>query len=119
MRTVFEPVFALVAKACPFFDTVDAASMDLLEAGSRRILFDRGCIVFFHGDACDAAFLIAKGSPLDCLSGWGDGVVPVGVPVVAGDVESGEFSVGDLDAFLVPFGVASGPDREPRLRGGG
>ena len=46
MRTVFEPMFALVAKACPFFDTVDAASMDLLAAGSRRTLFDRGCIVF-------------------------------------------------------------------------
>lgn len=60
--SVFEPVFALVAKACPFFDTVDAASIDLLEAGSRRILFDRGRVVFFHGDASDAAFLIAKGS---------------------------------------------------------
>ena len=56
-----ESVFALVAKGCPSFDTVDAASMDLLEAGSRRVIFDRGRVLFSKGDACDAAFLIAKG----------------------------------------------------------
>ena len=58
---------------------------------------------------------VRKGSPLDCLSGWGQRVVPVGVPVVAGDVEGSEFGIGDLDAFLVPLLVASGPDREPAV----
>ncbi len=56
-----ESDFALVAKGCPFFDTVDAASISLLEAGSRRVSFDRGQILFLKGDAPDAAFLIAKG----------------------------------------------------------
>jgi CRP/FNR family transcriptional regulator, cyclic AMP receptor protein len=58
---VSEPVFALVAKGCPFFDSLDAASLDLLEAGSRRVLFERGRILFFEGDGSDAAFLIATG----------------------------------------------------------
>jgi CRP/FNR family transcriptional regulator, cyclic AMP receptor protein len=58
---VVEPVFASVAKGCPFFDTVDAASMELLEAGSRRVMFDRGQVILLKGDAPDAAFLIANG----------------------------------------------------------
>jgi CRP/FNR family transcriptional regulator, cyclic AMP receptor protein len=61
LQCVSEPVFAVVAKACPFFDTVDAESISLLEAGSRRVSFDRGQILFLKGEAPDAAFLIAKG----------------------------------------------------------
>ena len=38
------------------------------------------------------------------------GVVPVGVPVVAGERNGGEVGVADLAAFLVPVHVASGLD---------
>jgi CRP/FNR family transcriptional regulator, cyclic AMP receptor protein len=40
---------------------VDVESMDLLEAGSQRVMFDRGQVLFLKGDAADAAFLIATG----------------------------------------------------------
>lgn len=36
---------------------------------------------------------------------------------MAGDAEGSEFVVGDLDAFLAPFWVASGSDGEPGLGG--
>ena len=51
----------LVARNCPFFAMLDAASVNLLDAGSQRVVFERGQVLFLRGDAAGATILIAEG----------------------------------------------------------
>src|SRR5207245_2597475 len=61
----------------------------------------------------------AKGSRMNYCGGWSgvDGVVPVGLEVLAGDVHCGQLGVADLDPLLVLFGVKAGVDGEPGAGG--
>jgi CRP/FNR family transcriptional regulator, cyclic AMP receptor protein len=54
--------FVTMARSSPFFARIGAEVLEGLAAASRRRSFERGSMLFFEGDAPDAAYLVENGA---------------------------------------------------------
>jgi CRP/FNR family transcriptional regulator, cyclic AMP receptor protein len=54
--------FVTLAAQCPFLASIGAAARTRLEVGTRRVILERGRVLFLEGDLPDAAYLLAGGT---------------------------------------------------------